>query len=151
MLGMSFSEILVIALVAVLVLGPDKLPKAMVEIAKFLKIIRKSINDAKSSFDQEIKIAELKADAQKYKDSLNEAKNQVRKKLTFEELEELKNGVKDISSEFNNAKNIVENSVSSINNTPSLNSINDIKLENQIQNNTKEISDADNISKKEEK
>lgn len=151
MLGMSFSEIFLIALVAILVLGPDKLPKAMVEIAKFLKVIKKSINDAKSSFDQEIKIAELKADAQKYKDSLNEAKNQVRKKLTFEELEELKNGVKDISNEFNNAKNVVENSVTSIKDTPSLNSANDIKLENQIQNSTKEISDVDSTSKKDEK
>ena len=37
MFGMSFSEILVIAVIAVLVLGPDKLPSAMVQIAKFLK------------------------------------------------------------------------------------------------------------------
>ncbi|ASM37291.1 Sec-independent protein translocase protein TatB [Campylobacter sputorum] len=116
MLGMSFSEILVIALIAVLVLGPDKLPKAMVEIAKFLKFFKKSINDAKASFDQEIKIAELKADAQKYKDSLNDAKNKVRKKLTFEELEELKNGVKDISDEFNSAKNIVSENVANLSN-----------------------------------
>lgn len=116
MLGMSFSEILVIALIAVLVLGPDKLPKAMVEIAKFLKFFKKSINDAKASFDQEIKIAELKADAQKYKDSLNDAKNKVRKKLTFEELEELKNGVKDISDEFNSAKNIVSGNVANLSN-----------------------------------
>ncbi|ASM35573.1 sec-independent translocase [Campylobacter sputorum subsp. bubulus] len=116
MLGMSFSEILVIALIAVLVLGPDKLPKAMVEIAKFLKFFKKSINDAKASFDQEIKIAELKADAQKYKDSLNDAKNKVRKKLTFEELEELKNGVKDISDEFNSAKNIVNENVANLSN-----------------------------------
>ncbi|WP_033916248.1 Sec-independent protein translocase protein TatB [Campylobacter sputorum] len=116
MLGMSFSEILVIALIAILVLGPDKLPKAMVEIAKFLKFFKKSINDAKASFDQEIKIAELKADAQKYKDSLNDAKNKVRKKLTFEELEELKNGVKDISDEFNSAKNIVSGNVANLSN-----------------------------------
>ncbi|ASM38956.1 Sec-independent protein translocase subunit TatB [Campylobacter sp. RM12327] len=116
MLGMSFSEILVIALIAILVLGPDKLPKAMVEIAKFLKFFKKSINDAKASFDQEIKIAELKADAQKYKDSLNDAKNKVRKKLTFEELEELKNGVKDISDEFNSAKNIISENVANLSN-----------------------------------
>ena len=47
MFGMSFSEILVIAIIAVLVLGPDKLPSAMVQIAKFLKMFKKGINDAK--------------------------------------------------------------------------------------------------------
>lgn len=118
MLGMSFSEILVIALIAVLVLGPDKLPKAMVEIAKFFKVFKKSINDAKASFDQEIKIAELKADAQKYKDSLNDTKNQVRKKLTFEELEELKKDVKSISDEFSNATKKVNENILNLSNTP---------------------------------
>lgn len=129
MLGMSFSEILVIALIAVLVLGPDKLPKAMVEIAKFFKVFKKSINDAKASFDQEIKIAELKADAQKYKDSLNDTKNQVRKKLTFEELEELKKDVKNISDEFSDATKKVNENILNLSNTPK-NSTN-LKVENK--------------------
>ena len=37
MFGMSLPEIIVIAVIAVLFLGPDKLPSAMVEIAKFFK------------------------------------------------------------------------------------------------------------------
>lgn len=129
MLGMSFSEILVIALIAVLVLGPDKLPKAMVEIAKFFKVFKKSINEAKASFDQEIKIAELKADAQKYKDSLSDTKNQVRKKLTFEELEELKKDVKNISDEFSDATKTVNENILNLSNT-SKNSTN-LKVDNK--------------------
>ena len=81
---------MVIAVIAVLVLGPDKLPSAMVQIAKFLKMFKKGINDAKSTFDQEMKIAELKEDAQKYKESITQSAQSVRKKLTFEELDEIK-------------------------------------------------------------
>ena len=87
MFGMSFPEILVIAIIAVLALGPQKLPKAMVEIAKYLKIIRKTINDAKQSFDQEVRIAELKEDAKKYKESIAKTKEDIKKKLSYEELE----------------------------------------------------------------
>ena len=98
MFGMSLPEIIVIAVIAVLFLGPDKLPSAMVEIAKFFKTVKKTVNDAKSSFDQEIKIQELKEDAKKYKESIAKTTETVRKKLTFEELDELKKGVNDVTS-----------------------------------------------------
>ena len=54
----------------------------MVEIAKFFKTVKKTVNDAKSSFDQEIKIQELKEDAKKYKESIAKTTETVRKKLT---------------------------------------------------------------------
>ncbi|QKF64894.1 Sec-independent protein translocase protein TatB [Campylobacter corcagiensis] len=98
MFGMSFPEILVIAVIAVIALGPEKLPKTMVEIAKYLKLLKKTVNDAKASFDQEVRIAELKEDAKKYKDSISKTTQGVRKKLTFEELEDIKNSVNDIKS-----------------------------------------------------
>ncbi len=37
MFGMGIGEILLIAIVAVLFLGPDKLPSTMVDIAKFFR------------------------------------------------------------------------------------------------------------------
>lgn len=97
MFGMSFVEILVIAIIAVLFLGPDKLPKAMVEIAKFLRSFKGSINEAKTSFEQEIKIQELKEESVKYKKELEGEVENVRKKLTFEELDELKKSKEDIN------------------------------------------------------
>ena len=96
MFGMSLPEILVIAIIAVLFLGPDKLPSTMVQVAKFLKSLKKTVNDVKSSFDQEMKIQELKEDAKKYKESLTQASDTVRKKLTFEELDAIKNNVNDV-------------------------------------------------------
>ena len=37
MFGMGFAEMLIIAIMAILSLGPDKLPETMVEIAKFFR------------------------------------------------------------------------------------------------------------------
>jgi len=73
MFGMGFTEILLIAIVAILFLGPDKLPDAMVQIAKFIKGAKKAITEAKSSLDEEINVEELKREALEYKAKLNEA------------------------------------------------------------------------------
>ena len=77
MFGMSLPEIIIIAVVAVIFLGPDKLPDAMVKIAKFFKMFKQTVNSAKSTFEQEVKIAELKEDAKKYKESVQNATNAV--------------------------------------------------------------------------
>lgn len=120
MFGMSFSEVLVIAVIAVLILGPDKLPSAMVQIAKFLKTFKKGINDAKSTFDQEMKIAELKEDAQKYKESITKSTQNVRKKLTFEELDEIKKSATDITNDIQNVVNDTKKTVENIKNPTDL-------------------------------
>ena len=62
---MSFGEIIVILVVAILVLGPDKLPEAIVQIAKILKAVKRNIDDAKSSIEKEIRINDLKEEAKK--------------------------------------------------------------------------------------
>ena len=67
MLDFSFGEILVIAVIAVIFLGPDKLPQTFVKIAKFLRAVKKTINDAKDTLDREIHITEMKQDALEYK------------------------------------------------------------------------------------
>ncbi|RAZ49297.1 Sec-independent protein translocase subunit TatB [Campylobacter hyointestinalis] len=119
MFGMSLSEIIIIAVVAVIFLGPDKLPDAMVKIAKFFKMFKQTINSAKSTFEQEVKIAELKEDAKKYKESVQNATNAVRKKLTFEELDELKSSINETKNSVNesleNIKNDIKNPLNSLN------------------------------------
>ncbi|HEG1541673.1 TPA: twin-arginine translocase subunit TatB, partial [Campylobacter coli] len=60
---MSFGEIIVILIVAILVLGPDKLPEAIVQIAKILKALKRNIDDAKSSIEKEVRINDLKEEA----------------------------------------------------------------------------------------
>jgi sec-independent protein translocase protein TatB len=73
MFGLGFTEILLIAIVAILFLGPDKLPDMMVSVAKFIKGAKKAIGDAKNAIDDEVKIAELKDEAMGYKAKLDAA------------------------------------------------------------------------------
>ena len=77
MFGLGFTEILLIAVVAILFLGPEKLPDAMVQVAKFMKSVKKAISDAKSSLDEEMKIADLKEEALSYKKQLDDATNEL--------------------------------------------------------------------------
>ncbi len=92
---MSFGEIIVILVVAILVLGPDKLPEAIVQIAKILKAVKRNIDDAKSSIEKEIRINDLKEEAKKYKDEFLSTNENIRKKLSFEEFDDLKRDILD--------------------------------------------------------
>lgn len=145
MFGISFPEILVIAIIAVLALGPQKLPKAMVEIAKYLKIIRKTINDAKQSFDQEVRIAELKEDAKKYKESIAKTKDDIKKKLTFEELEELKSGINEVKTGVTTSLSDIKNEIDEVKKMPE--NIFENKTENSNDNNSENLT-KNNIEEK---
>ena len=92
---MSFGEIIVILIVAILVLGPDKLPEAIVQISKILKALKRNIDDAKSSIEKEVRINDLKEEAKKYKDEFSSANENIRKKLSFEEFDDLKRDILD--------------------------------------------------------
>jgi len=52
MLQIGFGELLVIAIVSLIVLGPKRLPEAANYIAKMVKIIRRAIQQVKSSMKE---------------------------------------------------------------------------------------------------
>ncbi|WP_201460499.1 Sec-independent protein translocase protein TatB [Campylobacter jejuni] len=112
---MSFGEIIVILVVAILVLGPDKLPEAIVQIAKILKAVKRNIDDAKSSIEKEIRINDLKEEAKKYKDEFSSTNENIRKKLSFEEFDDLKRDILDktkVDLTFDNRDDKVKNNLS---------------------------------------
>ena len=71
MFGMGFMEIMLIAIIAVIALGPEKLPTAMVDMAKMLKKFKSGVDDAKSTLDNELHISEMKNEADKLKAQLS--------------------------------------------------------------------------------
>ncbi len=75
MFGMGFMEILLIAVIAIVALGPDKLPTAMVEIAKFIKKFKSGVDDAKSTLDSELNLKEMKEEAQMFKAQIENTKS----------------------------------------------------------------------------
>ena len=60
-----------------------------------------------------MRIAELKADAAKLKSSVADISSNVRKKLTFEELDELKKSASDFSAELKNSLDFSQTNTSS--------------------------------------
>ncbi len=78
MFGIGFTELLLIAVIAILFLGPDKLPETMIQIAKFIKSVKKTVSDAKNSLEEEMKIADLKKEALNYKQQLESATNELK-------------------------------------------------------------------------
>jgi sec-independent protein translocase protein TatB len=78
MFGMGFMEIFLIAIVAIIALGPDKLPTAMVDIAKFVKKIKSGVEDAKTTLDTELNIKDMKDEANKFKAQIEDVKSTVK-------------------------------------------------------------------------
>jgi len=104
MFGMSLGEILIIAVIAILFIGPEKLPDALVKIAKFFKSFKKSINDAKETFDKELEISELKESAITYKKQLEKSIDDVKENSHLSKLD-------DIYSEFNSLSSELDDTI----------------------------------------
>lgn len=70
MFGMGFLEIVLILIVAVIALGPEKLPSAAVDIAKMFKKLKSSVDDAKSTLNDELNMSGFQTEAEKFKDNI---------------------------------------------------------------------------------
>jgi len=70
MFGMGFTEILLIAVMAIIFIGPDKLPSMMIDIAKFLRNVKNTISSVKENLEEEINVSDIKKEALAYKEQL---------------------------------------------------------------------------------
>lgn len=75
---MGFMEILLVAVVAIIALGPEKLPQAMIDAAKFIRAFKKTIDDAKQSISKEMQLHELKDGVLSLKNEVNVVHENIR-------------------------------------------------------------------------
>jgi sec-independent protein translocase protein TatB len=61
MFGLSFGEIVIIAVIALLLLGPDRLPDAAKTLGKGLRELRRATDDLKDQVEREISFDDRKA------------------------------------------------------------------------------------------
>lgn len=108
MFGIGFTELILISIVAILFLGPDKLPETMVQIAKFIKSVKKTVGDAKGALDEEMKIADLKEEALNYKAQLDNASNELKsfKNIDFDDIMQSNDEAPAKASSYANTKPI---------------------------------------------
>ncbi|MCQ2666788.1 Sec-independent protein translocase protein TatB [Helicobacter pylori] len=112
MFGMGFFEILVVLVVAIIFLGPEKFPQAVVDMVKFFRAVKKTLNDAKDTLDKEINIEEIKKETLEYQ-KLFENKVESLKGVKIEELEDAKitaeNEIKSIQDLMQDYQQSLEN------------------------------------------
>lgn len=58
MFGIGFSELVVIAIVALIFVGPKRLPEVMKQAGKLFVHVRRTANDVRGTFDQVVREAE---------------------------------------------------------------------------------------------
>jgi sec-independent protein translocase protein TatB len=104
MFGIGFWEFIVIAVIAIVVLGPDKFPEAMVKVVKIFKSLSKTLSEAKRSVEEELNLQELKEDADKYRALLQRNTKEIKKSISFDELETLKSSTKEVNSAIEEIK-----------------------------------------------
>jgi len=85
MFDIGFSELLVIAVVALLVIGPERLPKVARTAGHLFGRLQRYVNDVKADIQREMELDELRKlrsqfedAARSVQDSVNEADKQVR-------------------------------------------------------------------------
>jgi sec-independent protein translocase protein TatB len=61
MFGLSFGEIVIIAVIALLLLGPERLPEAAKTLGKGLRELRRATDDLKDQVEREISLDDRKA------------------------------------------------------------------------------------------
>lgn len=94
MFGMGLGEIFLIAIIAVLFLGPDKLPETMVQIAKFFKSVKSTVNTAKATIEEEMKLSGIKEEVLNYKNELTNASAELERMTNVTEIGSELTGIK---------------------------------------------------------
>jgi sec-independent protein translocase protein TatB len=79
MFDISFSELIVIAVVALIVIGPEKLPKVARTIGLLLGRAQRYVNDVKSDINREMQLDELKKLQSQVTESARSLEDSVRK------------------------------------------------------------------------
>lgn len=108
MFGMGFMEMLFIAVIAVLFLGPEKLPQAMVDVARFFKKMKGTIATTKEELERELSISDLKAEMMSYKSQLEDMSNEVKSIAPQNMITDEVNSIKDV---INDTKDEIETTV----------------------------------------
>ncbi|MDD4880931.1 MAG: Sec-independent protein translocase protein TatB [Gallionellaceae bacterium] len=88
MFDIGFSELLLIGVVALIVIGPERLPKVARTVGAWLGRLNRYVSDVKSDIDREMRLDELrklqdemKTSAQKYEIMANDTGQEVKREV----------------------------------------------------------------------
>lgn len=82
MFDIGFSELLVIAVVALIVIGPERLPKVARTVGHLVGRLQRYVADVKEDINREIELDELRKMRDSFKEAAADAESAVRKELS---------------------------------------------------------------------
>jgi sec-independent protein translocase protein TatB len=106
MFGIDLGAFIVIVIVAIIFLGPDKFPEALVQIVKFWRTLKSGVQDAKDTLQKEVDISELKTSVQEYKNSAEEYVKEMSSKVDL--YGAVDSGTQDVKQEIELIKDSIE-------------------------------------------
>ena len=81
MLNLGMTEIFCFAIIALLVLGPDKLPEAARFVAKWYGKIKKFISNIQNEIDRELRLSEFREEMQKEIEKITELERRLQQQI----------------------------------------------------------------------
>ncbi len=98
MFDFGFSELLVIGVVMLIVVGPERLPKVARTVGHLLGRLQRYVSDVKSDIQREMQLEELKKLQQQVKEQAQDLESSVRKQVAGVEA-----GLQDTAAELRSA------------------------------------------------
>jgi sec-independent protein translocase protein TatB len=96
----GFSEIVVIAVVALIVIGPERLPKVARTLGHMFGRLQRYVNEVKADINREMELDELR----KLRSEVQTAARDIEQSVTHA-AREMESGVRSVESELNQAGN----------------------------------------------
>jgi sec-independent protein translocase protein TatB len=100
MFDIGFSEIVVIAVVALVVIGPEKLPKVARTLGHMFGRLQRYVNEVKADINREMELDELR----KLQSQVQSAARDIEQSVTSA-AHEVESGVRSVESQLNEAAN----------------------------------------------
>lgn len=100
MFGIDFGSLIVIMIVAIIFLGPEKLPELIVKFVKFFRSVKSTVQEAKDTIQKEIDLHELKHTAVEYKEKLEKITDNINNPSSMYNNKEVSDMFGDITKEF---------------------------------------------------
>lgn len=106
MFDSGFLEMLVIAVIALLVIGPERLPEVATKVGKFIGKMKAFVATTRADIERELRADELQNMLVKQKEEINELRDM------------MKNTGNDIGDELNEASSLLDKSMKETESSP---------------------------------
>ncbi|MCI4399003.1 MAG: twin-arginine translocase subunit TatB [Campylobacteraceae bacterium] len=113
MFGIDLGSFIVIMIVAIIFLGPEKLPDVIIQVVKFFKSFKSTVQEAKDTIQKEIDLHELKNTATEYKEKLEKLTENLNNPSSMYNNKEVSDMFGDITKEFKEIEDGIKKEIES--------------------------------------